>query len=496
MKTIFDVAIIGGGINGCGCAADAALRGLKVALIEQGDLASQTSSKSTKLIHGGLRYLEQLELGLVKKALNERENLLKLAPHLVHPQSFVLPHQKKSRPLWLLRVALFIYDHLSPTNSLPRSKLIRAKGNTDYFKPLMKEMTKGCLFYDCATCDVRLTIANAIQAHEHGASIMTHTTLVESAVIDNLWQLTLQPTTKPAFQIQARAVINCTGPWVGEMSQLLSVPLVHEVSLVKGSHLLVHPLYTGDHAYLLQHDDQRVIFAIPYHGYTLVGTTEIAYSGSPKDVHIEPEEVAYLCSVINHYFNKQVNESQIIATWSGLRTLVSDPHKSAHALSRDYIYHFTQTPGPAVTVYGGKLTTYRQLATEAIDRLHPIFPDLPDSITHLTPLPGAILNGMDFTTYKTFAREKYHWLDSETLNHYLNHYGTRTEQLLAHKENIESLGISFAEGFYQAEVDYLLTNEWAIHCEDILWRRTKLGLTTREEGQRALSNYLLNKDRA
>lgn len=493
MDNVFDVAIIGGGINGCGCAADAALRGLSVVLCEQDDLASKTSSKSTKLIHGGLRYLEYFDFGLVKKALDERQKLLELAPHLVHPQSFVIPYQKNMRPSWIIRLGLFLYDHLSFANKLPRSKLIHRKQQAVCFEPLSNNIKKGFIYYDGATDDARLTIANALQAKEHGATILPQTKLIKADVIDGQWLLTLEGITERPFQIKAKSIINTAGPWVESVSELLHIPMEHTISLVKGSHFVIPKLYEGDHAYMLQHKDKRIVFTIPYHGYTMVGTTDVAFSGNLNDIQIDASEIEYLCGIINQYFNKQIHENDIISTWSGIRPLLADPGKKPSALSRDYVYHYSNTPAPAITVYGGKITTYRQLALQAVNQLRKILPNLTDSRTDTTPLPGAIMGPMDFNEYQVYAHKKYQWLTEQTRKRYLQTYGTRTENILAGCEKISDLGVCFSPTLYQVEVDYLLKEEWANNCEDILWRRTKLGLTIDVKGTKALADYLLEK---
>jgi glycerol-3-phosphate dehydrogenase len=493
MDNVFDVAIIGGGINGCGCAADAALRGLSVVLCEQDDLASKTSSKSTKLIHGGLRYLEYFDFGLVKKALDERQKLLELAPHLVHPQSFVIPYQKNMRPSWIIRLGLFLYDHLSFANKLPRSKLIHRKQQAVCFEPLSNNIKKGFIYYDGATDDARLTIANALQAKEHGATILPQTKLIKADVIDGQWLLTLEGITERPFQIKAKSIINTAGPWVESVSELLHIPMEHTISLVKGSHFVIPKLYEGDHAYMLQHIDKRIVFTIPYHGYTMVGTTDIAFSGNLNDIHIDASEVEYLCEIINQYFHKQIHESDIISTWSGIRPLLADPGKKPSALSRDYVYHYSNTPAPAITVYGGKITTYRQLSLQAVNQLRKILPNLTDSRTDTTPLPGALMGSMDFNEYQVYAHKKYQWLTEQTRKRYLQTYGTRTENILEGCEKISDLGVCFSPTLYQVEVDYLLKEEWANNCEDILWRRTKLGLTIDAKGTKMLADYLLQK---
>ena len=429
MRKVFDVAVIGGGINGCGAAADAALRGLSVVLFEQDDLASKTSSSSSKLIHGGLRYLENWDFSLVKKAIDERQKLLELAPHLIHPLPFVLPHQKTMRPFWLLRTGLFLYDHLSRSNKLPHTKLISRDQKFPYFKPLNKPFNKGFLYYDCRTDDARLTIVNAIQASLQGAVIMPHTKLIGAEVSQRQWRLTLQTKAASPIHIHAKTVINTAGPWVGAVNQLLNIPLEHALRLIKGSHLVVPKLYEGEHAYLLQHNDKRIVFVIPYYGYTMIGTTDVDFSGDPTDIHIDANEIDYLFTLINLYFNQQLNEKDIITTWSGVRPLLSVQGKNPSTLSRDYSYHYTSHPAPAVTVYGGKITTYRQLALETINQLRIVFPDLPNSKTHITPLPGATTKTMSFTEYKQYANKKYTWLGDSTSHRLLSCYGTQMEDI-------------------------------------------------------------------
>lgn len=487
---IFDLIIIGGGINGCGCAADAALRGLSVLLVEQDDLASKTSSSSSQLIHGGLRYLEYMDFSLVKKALTERQTLLKLAPHLVHPLPIVLPHVKSMRPLWMLRAGLFLYDHLSRSNKLPRSRYIRRTKTSRWFKPLKSQLNNGFLFYDAVTDDARLTIANALQAREHGAKIMTQTALIKAETRNNQWVLTLQTRSSTPFQVYAKAVINAAGPWVEPVNKLLQIPLQHAMSLVKGSHVVVHKLYDGEHAYLLQHDDHRVVFVVPYHGHTMIGTTDIQFSGKLDDLSIDAGEINYLFTLISHYFNKQLHTSDIINTWSGVRPLLSSLDKNPTALSRDYAHHFARSPAPSVTLYSGKITTYRQLATEAINQLRAVFPALSDSKTYQTPLPGAQFGTMTLDEYQRYAREKYHWLEEQTLDRYLGSYGTLTEKILSKCKQITDLGLWFTDTLYQVEIDYLLREEWASGCDDILWRRTKLGLSMDVNSQIQLANYI------
>ncbi len=491
MDRLFEVFVIGGGINGCGCAADAALRGLSVALCEKGDLASQTSSKSTKLIHGGLRYLEQYDFNLVRKALIERQNLLELAPHLVHPLKLVLPYEKHMRPAWLIRTGLLIYDNLSRKNKLPRSHSISRKKDTRYFEPLKQPFNKGFIFYDGTTNDSRLTLCNALQAKNHGAAIFTHTELIQAEPVNDLWQLTLKNTIDGSLStVKAKSIINATGPWVEEMSKRLGTSLSHQMVLVKGSHIVVPKLYEGDHAYFLQGSDKRVIFAIPYYGYTMIGTTDEAFNGPLKDVHISETEISYLCDLINQYFNQKISKEMIINSWSGLRPLIKEKENNLQEISRDYSYCYHQSPAPVVTIYGGKITTYRKMAAEVIDQLKGIFPSMSDSKSSNHPLPGAVLNGIDYHHYKLIAQERYAWLDKDILMHYLNNYGTRTDMILNHCQSMDNLGLHFGHELYQKEVDYLINEEWALTAEDILWRRTKLGLKLNKNQMKALEQYL------
>lgn len=491
MDQVFDVAIIGGGINGCGCAADAALRGLSVVLLEQDDLASKTSSKSTGLIHGGLRYLEQLDFGLVKKALDERQILLHIAPHLVHPLPFVLPYQSSSRPFWLLRSGLFVYDHLSLKNHLPSSKTLTRLHDLTYFKSLNNLINKGLLYYDCATDDARLTIENALLAKLHGATILTHTSLLEGVVRDNLWHLKLSSKDMGVKYVRAKAVINTAGPWVNKVNQQLHLDERHTITLVKGSHIVVPKLYEGQHAYLLQHVDKRIIFTIPYHGQTLIGTTDVAYTGALEYLSISSEEIDYLLSITQYYFKKRIYKSEIITSWSGVRPLVTSQGKNPTTLSRDYQIDFSNTKAPAVSVFGGKITTYRRLAVDALNKLSMVFKNLPPSCTASTPLPGAMIGDLDFVHYQALAQQHYSWLDKAILEHYLHRYGTRTEHLLSGHNSMSSLGMQFSPILFQAEVDFLVETEWARTADDILWRRTKCGLSIDEAMKNKLENYLL-----
>lgn len=485
-SSAYDVVIIGGGINGCGCAADAALRGLSVLLCEKDDLASKTSSSSSKLIHGGLRYLEHLEFNMVKKSLDERQRLFTLAPHLIRPLTFVLPHHRKQRPLWVLRAGLFLYDNLSRTNQLPKSRCIQRKKDIAFFTPLNDALQKGFIYADATTDDARLTIANALQARAHGASILTRTTLIAAKPMNNQWELTLQTTGKPPYRVTAKTVINATGPWVKPINQLFDIPCHYPISLVKGSHLVVKALYEGPQGYVLQHDDKRIVFVVPYHGYTMIGTTDIALEPPLDAVEIDSTETAYLLALVNQYFKKQLTENDIISSWSGVRTLLAAKGKSAKALSRDIAYHYSKHPAPITTIYSGKITTYRQLAAEAINTLRDVFPNLPASKTAHTPLVG-----LPTATYNEETAARYPWLEPSILQRYIESYGTATDTILVDCKKPADLGMHFGHQLYEAEVDYLIRHEWALTMDDILWRRTKLGLRFSDDDKKKLCDYLL-----
>lgn len=491
MDKVFDVAIIGGGINGCGCAADASLRGLSVVLFEKDDLASKTSSSSTKLIHGGLRYLEHYDFSLVKKALDERQNLLNLAPHLVKPQPFVLPYSKHMRPAWFLRLGLFIYDYLSRKNKLPKCRSIRRSAKNRWFDPLVNMLTRGFIFYDASTDDSRLTLCNALQAKNNGASIRTRSIVIKTEVVDGLWQISVQPESGLAYTVLAKSLINASGPWVKSIARMTQIT-AEPMTLVKGSHFVVPKMYEGNQAYFLQHEDKRVVFVIPYYGYTMIGTTDVLFSGSPDKVEISNEEIDYLISLVNSYFKIPIHKQDIITTWSGVRPLLTEPGKDAKSLSRDYHFDLEHKPAPIVTVYGGKITTYRQLAEELIDQLKGVFPDLKPSITHSTPLPGAVLGSLTLDDYAEYARKQYAWLPHELLERYLNSYGTCTEIFLSQCTSISSMGKQFSTNLYQVEVDYLVLEEWAHDCDDVLNRRTKLGLNFDAASREELAAYLAN----
>ena len=485
----FDLVIIGGGINGASCAADAAVRGLSVLLCEQDDLASKTSSSSSQLIHGGLRYLESYDFSLVKKSLDEQQILMSIAPHAVHKLPLILPHTKKHRSMWLLRIGLFIYDHLSRINTLPNSKVISRKMHAKYFEFLKTHLTRGFLFYDCTADDARLTILNALQAKKHGAQIHNYTKLTHAVVENNHWILTLKPQHAPEFKIKSCALLNASGPWLAQLSTIINQPLKYALRLVKGSHIVIPKIYNGDHAYVLQHNDQRIIFVMPFHGFTMIGTTEIAYTDALEKIHITPDEIEYLCNIVNEYFKRAIHPSDIIHTWSGVRPLVDKIDQNSRKLSREHAIDFTKVPAPLLTLYGGKITTHRQVGISAIDHLRSIFPHLKNSQT--INMPGATCGSLNLEEYKKVAKNNYAWLPKGVLQHYLDVYGTLTEKILENCHNIADLGECFSPLLYQREIDYLIQEEWAKTTDDILWRRTKLGLTLDVDAKNKLAKFMV-----
>lgn len=494
-KKSFDIVVIGGGINGCGIAADAALRGLNVLLVEADDLASKTSSASSQLIHGGLRYLEQYDFALVRKSLQERKTLLQVAKHLVHPLPIVLPYHHQRRNKWWLRLGFFLYDHLVWYSGLPRSQLIAPSQAPLCFAGLHNNIEHGFLFYDCKTDDARLTITNALQAKAHGAEILPHTRPLEGKARGSQWRLTLQSATS-TYTVESAAVINAAGPWVNHINHRLNISAPHALTLVKGSHIVVKKWYPGQQAYLLQQSDNRVVFVVPYcDNYVFIGTTEITLDHIPQNLTISPEETTYLLASISAYFTQSLKTTDIVHSWSGIRPLAAhDPLPQSHnpsTLPRGYLIHHTNHPAPALLIYGGKITTYRQLAEESIDCLQYLFPQLPQSRTANTPLPGSdVPANLSWEDYQQYMQKQFHWLENAILSRLLNQYGTRTELLLHHCRHIQDLGIHFGQGLYEKEVLYLYHQEWAVTTEDILWRRTHLGLLFSDAEETQLAQYL------
>lgn len=487
----FDVLIIGGGINGCGIAVDAAGRGLSVLLAEKADLANGTSWKSSKLIHGGLRYLEHYEFKLVKKALAEREILLKKAPHLIHPLQFVLPHNAALRPAWLIRLGLFLYDHLSK-HSLPHARQIKLTMHSAG-QPLKSTYHKAFTYADCYVDDARLVILNALQAQEKGAKILPRTAVIAAERHADHWRVTLQDTRNQSTQtVQAKLLINASGPWLPEMAQLIPAAPQHPMSLVKGSHIIVPKLYDGDYAYILQNEDKRIVFVIPFEQqFSLIGTTDVAFHGNLDQPEIDPAETAYLCTLVNQYFQKSIHPHDVVWSYAGVRPLKTKGTDLA-AISRDYELEL-DTPAqqaPLLNIYGGKITTYRELAEDVLQKLAPLFPGLKPGWTAHVPLPGGDIPQADVARFSHALQQQYPWLPPAVLKHYIKNYGTRISLLLKNAARLADLGQHFGSTLYAAEVDYLQQYEWAQTVEDILWRRSKYGLHLDEAAIKKLQDYL------
>jgi glycerol-3-phosphate dehydrogenase len=472
----YDVFVIGGGINGCGIAADAALRGLSVILCEQDDLASYTSSYSSKLIHGGLRYLEYYEFNLVRKALHERERLLKLAPHLIHPLPTLLPHNKHLRPSWMIRLGLILYDLLAGKHSMPRSTFLRLNSSNTSLKP---DYTKGYLYYDGAVDDSRLVVANALQAQQHGAEIHTQSKVIRATRVHNLWEIAVTHADTTTVY-QAKTLVNAAGPWVNNIiTDVCHDEAKHHVRLVKGSHIVVPKpsSYQEQNAYILQLADQRIIFVIPYfEQFLLIGTTDVDYQDDPAKASISMTERDYLLKNVNDYFTWQLTAANIVHAFAGVRPLVADEHANASSVTRDYKIevHAVNQQTPVVHIFGGKITTYRKLSEEVVNLLRPYFPNLPYSKTATAPLPGGDIANMQ--NFIAQVQRDFLQLPEAMVKRMAHAYGTRIYQLLEGVSTIADLGMDYGHSLYQREIDFLKNTEWATSMEDILWRRTKLGL--------------------
>ncbi|GAB3381285.1 glycerol-3-phosphate dehydrogenase [Azotobacter armeniacus] len=489
LAELYDVAVIGGGINGAGIAADAAGRGLSVFLCEQDDLARHTSSASSKLIHGGLRYLEHYEFRLVREALAEREVLLAKAPHIVKPLRFVLPHRPHLRPAWMIRAGLFLYDHLGKRKKLPGSRGLRFGARS----PLKTDIRRGFEYSDCWVDDARLVVLNAMAAREHGAQVQTRTRCVAASRHQDHWHLQLERADGSAFSIRARALVNAAGPWVARFIESgLQQKAPYGIRLIQGSHLIVPQLYEGEHAYILQNEDRRIVFAIPYlDRFTLIGTTDREYQGDPAQVRISEEETDYLLAVVNRHFKHQLSRDCILHSYSGVRPLCNDESDDPSAVTRDYTLALSGTPGepPLLSVFGGKLTTYRKLAEAALEQLAPFFPQMGPRWTAAAPLPG----GEQMSDSRELAaqlRQRHAWLAPELAQRWAGTYGSRTWRLLEGVNGPADLGEHFGSTLHAREVDYLCQQEWAKDAEDILWRRSKLGLFLIKEERDRLRTYL------
>lgn len=495
-NTIVDLLIIGGGINGTAIAADAAGRGLSVILCEQNDLASGTSSASTKLIHGGLRYLEHYDFKMVRESLREREVLLTRAPHLIRPMEFILPINKNTRPSWMISIGLFLYDHLAKRKYLPASHKFKLTHDPRGI-PLRINFTKGYSYYDCFSDDSRLVISNALSAKQNGATILTHHQVIKAKSDNKLWEISLRDNQNNAeTTVFAKGLINAAGPWVNQVLDNIALRSQIHCKLIKGSHIIVPKFYLGNQAYFLQNSDQRIVFVIPYfNDYLLIGTTDIVYQDSLTTPIIEKEEIQYLCGSVNSYFNKTIQPLDVVKSFSGIRALVGDDEAKPQAIKRGYKLEVNKTydQTPLLSVFGGKLTTHRCLAEQALALLKPFFPHQKAEWTAKVPLPGGDIAHADMQQYLNEMINRYHWLPIALVKRYVDYYGTLINKLLENTNDISDLGQYFGTSLYQREVDYLIENEWAQSVEDILWRRTKLGLKADAETLSLLAKYLDEK---
>jgi glycerol-3-phosphate dehydrogenase len=471
METDVDLLVVGGGVNGAGIARDAAGRGLSVLLVEKNDLASATSSSSSKLIHGGLRYLELYEFRLVAEALAEREVLLKVAAHLVWPARFVMPHVPELRPRWMIRAGLFLYDHLARRASLPASQAIRLDA-PPYNSGLQPHLRHGFIYSDCRVDDARLVVANAVDAKGRGARVLTRTACVSAKRENGAWTATLSN----GETVRARAIVNAAGPWVKSLlNGQLAQPSADAVRLVKGSHIVLPKLYDGEHAFILQNDDRRVIFMIPYGDlHTLVGTTDIPVDNENMQPGASAEEIAYLCRAVNRYLARAARPEDVVWSFAGVRPLYDDGSADPSAVTRDYTLRVDDEGGRAavLSVFGGKITTYRMLAEHAMDKLAPYFPGLKPAWTRSAPFSGSDFGGVSRAEARDAFFGSHPRILESTLRPIFRRHGTHAQAVVGDGDLGEDLG----GGLTERELRYLVEHEWAMSAEDVLWRRTKTGL--------------------
>ena len=489
MTRLFDLAVIGGGINGTGIARDAAGRGLSVLLLEQNDLAGATSSASTKLIHGGLRYLERCAFRLVRESLAEREVLWRAAPHIVGPLRFVLPHHPGLRPRWMIRSGLFLYDHMGGRTLLPPTRVLDLRRDPAG-APLRPAFTTGFEYSDCWVDDARLVVLNARDAAAHGADIRTRTRCVAARGAGGVWRLALEG----GGEAQARVLVNAGGPFVSRiLSSVLGHASVTPIRLVKGSHIVVPRLYAHDRCYIFQNADGRVCFAIPYHDdFTLIGTTDQDFSGDPASAAPSAAEEKYLCAAVSEYLREPVDPASIVWRYAGVRPLRDDGASKAQEATRDYVLelHETAAEAPLLSVFGGKLTTYRRLAEAAMAKLAPFFPGLPGPWTAGASLPGGDFPTDGIETVCADLARRYPFLAAPTARRLVRAYGTLAGEMLGDARSSADLGRVFGADLTQREVDWLVRHEWARTAQDVLWRRSKLGLRFTASRTEALAGYL------
>jgi len=497
LERIYDLAVIGGGVNGCGIARDASGRGLDVVLCEQGDLAQGTSSASTKPIHGGLRYLAYYEFALVRKALIEREVLLRAAPHIIRPLRFVLPHHKALRPAWLLRLGLFLYDHLGGRKILPGTKVLDLTQG-EIGAPLLDGFRKGFEYSDCWVDDARLVILNAMDARDKGAEILVRSRCVSAHREANLWSVIVEDAdTGVRREILAKALVNAAGPWVEHVIE--SMPAVHRerkhIRLVRGSHIVAPRLFDHDRAYIFQNEDGRIFFAIPYQNdFTLIGTTDEDHQGGLDKITITDEEVRYLCAAATRYFHNAPKVEDVVWSYSGVRPLYDDGASAAHAATRDFVLKLDEGDGtgqaPLLNIFGGKITTYRKLAEAVLAKLSPYIPTSNAGWTKTAPLPGGDFPVSGVNDLAHTIVQKYSFVDQSWADRLARAYGVRVWRVVGAAKSLDDLGEMFGATLSETEVVYLIEHEWARTADDTLWRRTKLGLRLSADEKARLGEWV------
>ena len=500
MQTLgaFDLIVVGGGVNGAGIARDAVGRGLSVLLVEKDDLAQGTSSRSGKLVHGGLRYLEHYEFRLVREALIEREVLLNAAPHIIWPMRFVLPHSREQRPAWLIRLGLFLYDHLGGRRRLPPTRALDLRAAPEG-APIKREFRKAFEYSDCWVDDARLVVLNALDVKERGGMVRLRTALTSARRQPDGWVVTLADSAAGStVSAQGKALVNAAGPWVEDVLRSAGGNAENRVRLVKGSHIVTRKFWPGEHAYFLQNLDDRVIFVNPYEGdLCLIGTTDIPFEGAAEDVRIAPDEIEYLLCVVNRYFTAQLKPEDVISSFSGVRPLFDDHAANPSAVTRDYVFDVDapEASAPMLSVFGGKITTYRKLAENALDKLKPYFPRMGAAWTAGAALPGGDMPNADFNAWLLEFRAGEDWLPPEVALGYCRRYGSRAAAVLGGARSLAELGRHFGGGFYEREARYLMAEEWATTAEDVLTRRTKHGLHLTPAERQAFAAWLAEESK-
>lgn len=490
----YDLLVVGGGINGAGIARDAAGRGLRVLLVEKGDIAGATSSASSKLIHGGLRYLEQYRFRLVSEALAEREVLLRIAGHLVWPCQFVMPHVRALRPRWMIRLGLFLYDHLARRDALPGSTVVRLD-RAPYDAGLKSGLVYGFRYADCRVDDARLVIANARGARALGAAVLPRTELLRAERRAGGWRTSLRDAQGTERTITARAVVNATGPWVKQvLNDRMSQPSDEAVRLIQGSHIVLPRLYAGEHAFILQNDDRRVVFMIPFEErFTLVGTTDIPLEGDIAKPHASDAEVAYLCRAVNRYLDRPVRPEDVVWRFAGVRPLYDDGSEDPSSITRDYVLRVDAADdgtAPVLSVYGGKITTYRRLAEHALEELAPYFPTMRAPWTAQAALPGSEFGDRPRVELRDAFYARYPDLPRPVLRDLFHRHGTLAPDVLGDARVPSDLGEDFGGGLSAREVEYLVEREWAQTADDVLWRRSKAGLQLDSAARARLAEFM------